>query len=168
MSSIARELDASGEGASQGASHHSKGSWEFPKVKARSVQFFKETVPIKTTNRFDPLEENAAWGRERVVPREFSHASISMSQGGEESNPEGIWQMPKPTEKSLENNTTTSEYNPFAETMVWGRARSEKNTIPGEHSYSEAVKRRNVENNEIRHFKARLTSWDHQTAERAK
>ena len=38
----------------------------------------------------------------------------------EESNPEGIWQRPKSTATSLENKTTTSEHNPFAETMVWG------------------------------------------------
>ena len=174
MSSAARELDASGEEASQGASLHSKGIWEIPKATARSVKFFKETIPIKTTNRFNPLEEYAAWGKERVVPREFSHASVLhtndevLSQGGEESNPEGICQMPKPAEKSLENKTTTSEYNPFAETTDWGRVRSERNTVTGERSYSEAVKRRKVENNEIRHTQATSTSWDHQTAERAK
>ena len=169
VSSTARELHGYGEESSQGASLHSKGIWEIPKATARSIQFCKETIPIKTTNRFNLLEENPAWGAERVVPREFSHVNDEvLSQGGEESNPRGISQMPKPTEKSLESKTTTDEYNPFAETTLWGTERSERNVVPGEHSYSEAVKRRKNENNEIRHTQARSTPWENQPAERIK
>ena len=92
---------------------------------------------------------------ERVVPYEFSHASALhtndevLSQGGKESNPEGIWQMPKPIAKSLWNKKTASVCDPFVENTVWGTMRSERNTVPGKISYSEAVKRRKNEINEI-------------------
>ena len=169
VSSTARELYGYGEESSQEARLRSKGIWEIPKVTARSIQFCKETIPIKITNRFNLLEENPAWGAEREIPCEFSHANDEVpTQGGEESNPRGISQMPKPTEKSLEKKTATNEYNPFAETTLWGTERSERNVVPGEHSYSEAVKRRRNENNEIRHTQARSTSWENQPTERTK
>ena len=111
------------------------------------------------------MNGGAAWGTEGVVPLEFLLVSALhrndevLSQGGEEEpNPEGIWKMPKPTAKILQNKTTTSKRNPFAETMVWGRVRNKRNAVLGELSYSEAVKRLKVENNDIRYTQARSRS----------
>lgn len=110
---------------------------------------------------------------ERAVPRESLHTSALhtddevLSQEKDEYNPKGIWERPNPTarpDRSLENKTTTNEYNPFAETTPWGTVRNERNVVPGEHSYSEAVKKRNNENNETRHTQVRSTSWENQPA----
>ena len=110
MSSTACESHAYSEESLQGASLHSKGIWEIPKATARSVQLLKKTKPIKTKSRFNPLEENAALETKRVVPcnlSQFSHAAVLytndeiLSQGGVETNPKGIWQMPKPTAKNF-------------------------------------------------------------------
>ena len=60
--------------------------------------------------------------------------------------------MPRLTAKSLENETTTNEYNPFAEaTTVQGTVRSERNVFSDENSYTEVIKKRKSDNNEIYH-----------------
>ena len=173
VSSSARESHVYGEKSSQGESLLSKGIWEVPKTMARSVQFFKEPIPIQTTNRFNPLRENAFLDTEKGVPCKLSHLSHAsdphtcdkiLSQGGEMTDPKGPWQIPKTrtSAKSFENKTATNEDNHYAEAMNWATARSEINIVPSKHLYSEAVKMRKNENHEINCTPARSNPWENQ------
>ena len=112
---------------------------EIPKTTARSVQVFKEPIPIQTTNRFDPLKENAVLDTERWIPCKSSHLSHTgdriLSQGGEKSNLKCTWRSTKTSAKSFENKAATNEDDHFAETMNWETAKGEISVVPGKHLY---------------------------------
>ena len=132
---------------------------------------------VKNKIQFKRNQRNVMkdWADQRNVTLPF-HASITISQGKTNVYSNGVWEFPRSTWRPVDDNkdkasiNTASRYDVLREENFEEVAGRERNVVPSEHSYAEAVEKHKSETcieNQIKPATRTTTKpWENQELER--